>query len=197
MKKYRPSIVIAYNLVHKSEFEKIPEDLFQSIFPLDYKLTIDREAKKNGLDPELVYALIKQESAYEERAVSRSGALGLMQLMPLTAQHVANKVKEKKPSNSELLVSTKNISLGANYLKSLLEKFEGNFIYAIAAYNAGPTKVEQWRKQWGNLPPEIFIEMIPFDETRGYVKLVLRNYVFYSKINRKYDRPLILRRLGS
>lgn len=197
VKKYRPSIVIAYNFIHKSEFEKIPEDLFQSIFPSDYTSTVRSEARKNNLDPELVSALIKQESAYEEKAISRSGALGLMQLMPLTAQHVASKVKEKNPSMAELLTSEKNIKLGAHYLKSLLDKFDGNLIFATAAYNAGPTKVQQWKKQWGNLPPEVFIEMIPFDETRGYVKLVMRNYAFYSKINKNYNHQRILRRLGS
>lgn len=189
LKKFRPSIVIAYNLIHENDMERIPKDLVESIFPMEFGHIIKAEAHKNHLDPELIFALIKQESAYEDKALSRSGAMGLMQLMPATAEHVAKSKNLKLAKNNQLFDSSLNVQLGAAHLKLLINRYKGNVAFALAAYNAGTTRVDQWVERWGNLPLEVFIELIPFDETRGYVKLILRNYAFYYFLNQKQLKP--------
>ena len=184
-RRYLPAIILAYNAIHDTTPPTVTESLVHGIFPLDYQRTVESQAKAQRLDPELLYALIKQESAYDEQAVSKVGALGLMQLMLPTAQALARSLRQPSVTRADLLGENRNIALGAKYVRNLIDQFDGNVIYAIAAYNAGPSKVNQWRKNWGNLPDEAFLELIPFDETRNYVKLVLRNYAFYAKMNRR------------
>ncbi len=175
-----PAITIAWKLLKKNSQQPLPRHLLKSFFPLDFQKEVLAESKKQKIDPLLIFSLIKQESAYREDATSRTGALGLMQLMPSTAEGLVDRKKEKKPGRDELLRSETNIRLGVRYLAELINQQDGNLVYALAAYNGGPHRVKTWRKRWGSLPGEVFVELIPFPETRNYVKRILRNYAYYS-----------------
>jgi len=136
--------------------------------------------------PELVLAVIRQESEFDEEAISYVGARGLMQLMTYTAKLVAKQAKVSY-SKSKLHNPDYNIKLGSYYLAGLLEQYEGSYPFALAAYNAGPKRVKYWKKINGNPQnKEIsyvdWIELIKFKETRNYVQRVLENVNVYRYI---------------
>jgi soluble lytic murein transglycosylase-like protein len=147
------------------------------IFPIAYLEQIQRHAAENKVDPILVLSLIKQESAFDPQAGSNVGALGLMQVMPVTAIEV-----EPKVVRADLTDVDTSIRVGTRYLKKLLTRYNGNIALALAAYNAGPAAVERWMKEFpahgGMLE---FIEAIPYRETREYVASIIRNYFWYSR----------------
>ncbi|MCB1531876.1 MAG: lytic transglycosylase domain-containing protein [Alphaproteobacteria bacterium] len=131
------------------------------------------------VDPALVHAIMRQESRFDHRAESRSGARGLMQLMPSTAEHVAG----RKNINEELLIDpVYNLELGEKYLAELLslKTVDGDLLSVLVAYNAGPGNLSRWKKQWASVQdPLLFIELMPSSETRAYVERVLSNYWIY------------------
>ncbi|HEX6560312.1 MAG TPA: transglycosylase SLT domain-containing protein, partial [Longimicrobiales bacterium] len=149
--------------------------LLRIVYPFPYRNVISREARKNGLKPDFVAAFIRQESMFEPRARSRAGALGLMQLMPQTARALRKGVSE-----SELLEPDVNIRIGSAHLRALLQEYGGHTERLIAAYNAGGTPVTRWSKFPESRDPQLFVERIPYDETREYVKIVQRNAWLYS-----------------
>jgi soluble lytic murein transglycosylase len=122
-----------------------------------------------------------------------------MQLMPQTARDVAQEMSEAVPGRNDLLASARNVKLGARYVASLLKRYDGNLVYALACYNAGPIRVDAWKKRWSKLPIETFVELIPFEETRNYVKSIIRNYAYYARIleNRKLDLKTLTPAPGS
>ncbi len=142
-------------------------------FPLPYQRTIAKHAARNNLDPALVFGVIRQESAFMEDANSPVGALGLMQLMPQTAKQTARALKIPYRNNAELLDSDHNIHLGTAYLGKLLRKFNKSPVLAAAAYNAGPHRVNRWLPKDKSVPAILWIESIPYAETRSYVRRVL------------------------
>ena len=148
-------------------------------FPLAYKDQILDAADKTALAPAFIFAVARQESAMFEQAKSSAGARGLMQLMPATAMETAKK-KGIQHSLEDLYKADHNISLGSQYLDELVDKFDGNRILAAAAYNAGPHRVDRWTQDQIDLDFDIWIETIPFKETRGYVQNVLTYAVIYS-----------------
>lgn len=155
-------------------------DDLQLRFPLAYREQMDSAAEATSINPHLLFAIARQESAFMADARSPAGALGLMQLMPTTAQYTARRAGIPYRKH-DLLSPDTNIALGSRYLHQLLNEFNGNRILAAAAYNAGPTRVRQWlgateRK----LPYDVWIETIPFRETRGYVQNVLAYSVIYG-----------------
>ncbi len=159
-------------------------------FPLAYQSNMIDSAKSATINPEWLYAIARQESAFAHDAYSSAGARGLMQLRPGTAKQVAKRigVPHKK---SDLFRAEHNITLGSSYLKHLLDDFEGNRILATAAYNAGPHRVRKWLKnQTESLPHDIWIETLPFHETRNYVQNVLAFSVIYGH-RLGIDSPLI------
>jgi soluble lytic murein transglycosylase len=159
-------------------------------FPLAYQNNILDSAKQVTIRPEWIYAIARQESAFGQDAYSSAGARGLMQLLPDTAKQVAQKIGVRY-STSDLYRPEKNITLGSNYLKTLLDDFEGNHILATAAYNAGPRRVKGWlEKQNMVLPHDIWIETLPFHETRNYIQNVLAFSVIYAH-RLGIDSPLI------
>jgi soluble lytic murein transglycosylase len=129
----------------------------------------------NGVDPYLVTAIIREESQYDWQAVSRVGAIGLMQMMPGTANKVAQRLGLPAVGRDELFDQETNIQIGVRYVEQLLEQFSGNIALTIASYNAGPIP--------GRSQDE-FIELIPYQETRQYVKRVLRSYREYIRLGR-------------
>jgi soluble lytic murein transglycosylase-like protein len=146
---------------------------------------LPRWKPRNGykLDPALVYAVIHSESSFDPRARSRAGAVGLMQVLPETAALLAKVGKTRKPSVGELFEPETNLRYGQAYLAYLMAKprFGDNLIYTIAAYNAGPVRVEAWIDAFGaKTDPLAFIETIPVAETRSYIKRVLTAYWIYE-----------------
>ena len=148
-------------------------------FPLAYKEQILNAADNTELSAPFIFAVARQESAMFEQAKSPVGARGLMQLMPQTAMQTAQK-QGIRHSTDDLLDADHNIRLGSQYLDDLLDKFDGNRILAAAAYNAGPHRVDRWTNNSEGLDFDIWIETIPFKETRGYVQNVLTYAVIYS-----------------
>ena len=147
-------------------------------FPIRYEDIIEKYLAKYQLDPGWVYALIRSESAFNETAKSPAGALGLMQVMPQTGKEVARSIGWKKYNKNDLLTARNNVSIGSAYLKQMLKKFNENKVLATAAYNAGPHRVIKWMPKSECIEPDIWIEKIPFNETRKYVRRVL----FYASI---------------
>lgn len=142
-------------------------------FPIPYASLILEYAKKRQLDPAWMYALVRSESAFIEDVKSPAGALGLMQVMPQTGKEVARSMGIKNFKVTHLLEAEKNIPIGSNYLKQMLDRFNGNMVLATAAYNAGPHRVKSWMPRSGCIEPDIWVESIPFDETRKYVHRVM------------------------
>lgn len=138
---------------------------------------------RTRVDPYLISGIIREESLYDRQAVSRVGAMGLMQLMPNTAQKVARRLGISRLADDSLFNPELNIHLGATYLAQLLERFRGNVVYAVAAYNAGPHVVQKWMKHHGEQSTDEFIESIAYRETRRYVKRVLGSYRIYNALN--------------
>ncbi len=147
-------------------------------FPITYRDDIEKYAKKRVMDSGWIFALMRSESAFMEKVKSPAGALGLMQIMPATGRLTARKIGMKKFRTSDLLVAKKNIALGTAYMKQMQDKFNGSHILATAAYNAGPGRSVKWSPKKGCKDPDIWVEQIPFNETRGYVKRV----IFYASI---------------
>ena len=149
-------------------------------FPLAFEDAFAKAAEDTKLHPELLFAVARQESAMTEGAVSSAGARGLMQLMPATARQTAEKLGISHRTE-DLFDAEHNIRLGSRYLHELFEQFDHNRILATAAYNAGPHRVEKWISDTAKeLPFDVWIETIPFKETRGYVQNVLTYSVIYS-----------------
>lgn len=143
-------------------------------------LVVTHTASADGLDPDLLQALMREESALDPKALSWAGALGLCQLMPPTAAEVAAQLKLKRPSQAQLLEPELNIRLGARYLSNLLLRAHGVKQFALAGYNAGESAVRRWRRENGDEDLAAWVEQIPLQETRGYVKRVLRSYNTYK-----------------
>lgn len=163
------------------EQDTTPTYFIRLYYPLKYGEEIEEHAKERGLDPNLVRALILQESYYNPKAKSRVGATGLMQLMPPTAKEHAGKLRMSF-SVSRLETPDVNIRLGTFHLKMLVDMFRGNTYFAIASYNAGQGNVAKWRRAAPSKPVDEFLESIPFPETRNYVKRVTMLRSAYSRL---------------
>ena len=149
-------------------------------FPLAYADELTYLARYNDLPTPWAFAIARQESAFMPDVRSSSGALGIMQLMPGTANLVSRSLGIGPPTAGELLVPATNIRLGTSYLGQMLRRFSGNRVLASAAYNAGPRRVERWLESQPPLPLDAWIETIPLSETRQYVQNVLYFSVIYS-----------------
>lgn len=151
------------------------------IFPWPNRTMIEREARKFDIDPYLLAALIRQESSFETTATSRAGARGFMQLMPATARDVARRLRV--PWNETTFgVADANVHIGAAHFAGLLRQFDGNIVAALAAYNAGGSRARRWLRYPEASDPAFFVEGIPFVETRGYVRTVVRNHALYRAL---------------
>ena len=150
-------------------------------FPMAHRNELVREAKRRDLHSSWVFAITRQESAFMADARSHAGAMGLMQLMPATAKETARKFGIPLASPQLALNPDTNIQLGAAYLSQVYGQFNGNRVLASAAYNAGPGRVRQWLRGANHLSYDVWVENIPFDETRQYVQNVLSYSVIYGQ----------------
>ncbi len=142
-------------------------------FPILFNDLLDKYAKKRNIDPSWMYGLVRAESAFIEDVRSPAGALGLMQVMPKTGRDTAKRIGLKGFKTSKLKKAETNIPIGSAYMKQMLDKFNGNMVLATAAYNAGPQNVLKWLPKSGCVVPDVWVEQIPFNETRKYVRRVL------------------------
>jgi len=160
----------------------MPRPYWEALFPKAYWADLRKYSVQNGLDPYLVASLIRQESEFNAQALSRANAVGLMQLLPKTGKTVAKQVKLKGYSAPKLFTPSINLELGTRYFKDMVDKYNGQFEYALAAYNAGSDRVGDWLGQGHYRDPQEFVESIPFTETREYVQAILRNANVYRQL---------------
>jgi soluble lytic murein transglycosylase-like protein len=179
---YQRAISLSWGISRNNRHDSISPSLAEILFPKPYVEKAIQESSQYNLSPYLVMGLMRQESAFNKRVVSSANAIGLMQLLPTTATRVARSMRTELPDHNDLKKPAVNIQLGVKYLSGLLRNFEDNVIFALASYNAGPSKVRQWMEVRSDLKPLEFMESIPYKETRNYVKKVLRNYVIYKTL---------------
>jgi peptidoglycan lytic transglycosylase len=168
-----------------AEIPQIPRPVWEGLFPRPFWDELKRDAAANRLDPHLVASLIRQESEFNPAAISRANAMGLMQLLPSVGKGLAKEMKIKHFSSDELLVANTNLQLGTRYFRHMVDHYDGQVEYALAAYNAGEDRVDDWRKNGNFADVEEFVESIPFTETREYVQAILRNAALYKLLYSK------------
>ena len=161
------------------ELAGLPRPYWEGLFPKPYWYDLKRFSVSNGLDPYLVAALIRQESEFNPNAVSRSNAVGLMQLLPRVGRDVARQEKLRSFRPNQLFTPAINLQLGTHYFRAMVEKF-GAVEYALAAYNAGDDRVTEWQGMAKYRDVAEFVESIPFTETRDYVQAIVRNANMYK-----------------
>lgn len=177
----------AYPGLEKRPVSEVPEDVWRTIYPEAYQDLIDRHAMKYELDPMLMRGLIRQESLFQFDAVSRAGAVGLMQILPRTGYQIAQQ-QRLRYSRALLFQPDYNLQLGTFHLAELLRDF--NWVEkALAAYNAGRNRVVAWQAEREFTEPAEFVESIPFSETREYVQIVLRNAEVYRQLSGGNGQP--------
>jgi len=178
--------------INTSDRTRVEVDMAQR-FPLPYRGQVMAQARETGVDPAVLYGLIRQESRFITDVRSSAGASGLMQLMPATARWTARKIG--RPYTPAMINdSDVNLRLGATYFKLVLDDFGGSLAMATAAYNAGPNRPRRWR-EGAVMEPAAWAETIPFSETRDYVKKVLSNSVYYAALLGT-SAPTLKARLG-
>ncbi len=161
-------------------------------FPLEYQSLVKRAAKQQGISPAWAYGVMRRESAFDSQIVSSANAKGLMQILPATARGVARKLGIKNHKTSDLFIPEKNARIGTAYLSQMLKRFKGNYVKATASYNAGPHRIPRWLPAKSISAPQ-WIESIPFNETRKYVRAVMSYTTIYDhKMNYKNRRNLRL-----
>jgi soluble lytic murein transglycosylase len=178
--RYGAGILAARQAVPQLEarrLEELPEEVWRAVYPIAYAPSITASAERAGVDPMLVAGLIRQESVFQRDAVSRAGAVGLMQVLPTTGRLVARQQKLRY-SRAKLFDPEFNLRLGTGHLADLVNSL-GSLEAALAAYNAGVHRVAAWTAGQKYAEPAEFVESIPFTETREYVQIVMRNAEIY------------------
>jgi len=170
--------------------DDIPRGYWDLLFPQPYWPTLTQYAKANGLDPYLVASLIRQESEFNPGVISYANAYGLMQLLPRVGVEMARKAHVRAFRTSYLLNPDVNLQLGTVYLRQMMDEFNGQPEYALAAYNAGDDRVKGWlaKGPYSDMPE--FVESIPFTQTREYVQAILRNAEIYKELYANEPRSI-------
>lgn len=162
--------------------EAAPFAFWQMAYPLPWRGNLEQLSRERDLDPFIVAGLIRQESEFDAAAVSRSNARGLTQVMPATGNWLAQKMGLGRFGIGMLHLPETNLNLGTFYMRMMLNQLDQNWEYMLAAYNAGKGRVDKWRTWFDYREPAEFVESIPFEETRNYVQVVLRNADFYRRL---------------
>ena len=142
-------------------------------YPTPWRQLFEPLSRKAALEPSFAYGIARSESLFMPDVSSSAGAIGLMQLMPATGKETARQAGIRYRGRISLVDPATNIELGTRYLGGMLDRFGGNPVLASAAYNAGPHRVSRWLPEEGQLPADVWIDSIPFRETRRYVRRVL------------------------
>jgi len=164
------------------ELKQLPREYWESLFPRPFWTDLRKNAELNGFDPYLIASLIRQESEFNPGAVSHANAWGLMQVLPGTGKLVARDLRMRRFRSEQLLSPTTNLQIGSRYFRQMVDRFGGRVEYALAAYNAGSHRVDQWLQDGQYRDVEEFVESIPFTETREYVQAILRNAAIYRRL---------------
>jgi soluble lytic murein transglycosylase len=154
-------------------------DDYRLLYPVPFEDMVAQAAHRSGLPPTLVLAVIRQESLYQSWTVSSAGAIGLMQLLPTTARQTAKAIRSPPPGRSDLMEPAVNISIGSAHLAELIERFDGQVLVALAAYNAGPNAARRWLPE-RPLDADVWVENIPYNETRAYVQRIMWHSVVFE-----------------
>lgn len=170
--------------------DEAPEKFWRLAFPLPYRKSLEEYCRTQMLDPYLMAALIRQESEFNPKAISRANARGLTQVMPATGRQLSRQLGIRRFRTAMLFTPDTNLKLGTYYLKQLSDELQGKWEAALASYNAGKTHVTAWLAAGNYHEPAEFVESIPFNETRAYVQSVLRNAEVYRKL---YGQKLALK----
>lgn len=160
----------------------LPRAYWEILFPHPYWSELRARAAENGLDANLVASLIRQESEFNPGALSHANAMGLMQLLPQVGSGAARTLGVKRFSPNELLEPSVNLQLGTHYFKRMVDHYNGQVEYALAAYNAGSNRVDEWLQTGSYHDVPEFVESIPFTETREYVQAIMRNRQVYQRL---------------
>ncbi|MFP2929036.1 lytic transglycosylase domain-containing protein, partial [Pyxidicoccus sp. 3LG] len=166
-------------------------DALAAFYPQAFANAVEQAASLHQVDPFLVWAIMRRESAFKPEVMSAADARGLMQIIPPTATAIAERLEEPAPAPADLFSPERNIRYGAWYLSRLMQRFS-HPVLAAAAYNAGPGPTVKWARERGSLPLDLFVETIPFKETRGYVKQVVADLFLYHSFYGKAGEPLRL-----
>lgn len=191
--KNMDSYKMAVTLISKVTYN---EELHELFYPMAFSAEVEEASTKNSIDPLLVLSVMREESRFDTDARSIAGALGLMQLMPSTAHRFDKHVKIVLKNHNQLHDARTNILIGSYYLKQLIKNFNSIPI-AIAAYNAGEDAVRDWLKKCNYSTIDEFIEDIPYDETRNYVKRVLTTYFEYLRTSSDADITTTRKYIGN
>lgn len=176
--------------VSKSVYLSNDDELINQLslrFPLAYQDEVKQQSKRYGIPQALIFAIIRQESAFRDDAISYAGAHGLMQLMPATATWISKLHHITYNNKQQLFSFPKNIHLGVAYLNHLAKHYDNQLILVVAAYNAGPTQVRKWLNAEPLQEADIWIETIPYFETRNYLKSVISYYAVYQ--HQLHEKP--------
>lgn len=169
--------------------DTLPQEAWQLLYPMHHWEAISKQAAHTDLDPALILGVIRQESAFKTNARSRANARGLMQLLPSTALRLARSAGMPRSRAGNLYDAETNIALGTRHLSYLLKRY-GQTELALAAYNAGESRVERWLQEFGGADMAEFVEQIPFSETRNYVKQIASNISHYrTRIPQSISMP--------
>jgi soluble lytic murein transglycosylase-like protein len=172
--------IVTDALQEPREAAPVEFDFVDDMFPRPFAANVDAASRQWGVDPDLIYALMRQESAFNPEAASVADARGLMQLMPFLAKSLADQWGYGVYySDKYLFHGDENVKLATVHLHQL-QTLVPHIALIAASYNAGFHRVSGWWKRWGSLPVDVFIELIPITETRNYVKLVIRNFLYYK-----------------
>lgn len=161
---------------------KIQNFILKKIYKTNYSEYVYKYSQENEIDPLLTFAIIKAESNFNRNIKSKSGAIGLMQLMESTAIEQAEEVNEEIIVTESLYNPEINIKIGTKYYSKLIKKYNNNTLLALAAYNAGIGNVDNWIKQGIIKEDGSDIENIPFKETNNYIRKIVRDYKIYQNL---------------
>jgi soluble lytic murein transglycosylase len=165
--------------------DELPLDYWRILFPQNYWPIIQRESAANGLDPYMVASLIRQESEFNPRVISYANAYGLMQIEPSTGRDMARKIGMSNHLDPDALLDPEiNIKLGCLYLKQTLDRYNGQQEYTFASYNAGESRVDDWKANNDYTGIDEWVESIPFTQTRDYVQALIRNEEIYRELDK-------------
>lgn len=148
-------------------------DDYELLYPRPFEVEVANAARASGVPAEWIYAVMRQESLYDPRARSRANALGLLQMLLTTARDTARRQQQPQPGAADLFSPDINTRLGALHLRELLDRYENEFVLVLGAYNAGPRPVQRWRPAQGSLDADVWVENVPYNETRSYIQRVI------------------------
>lgn len=171
----------AFPEAYTADGSSLPLSIWKRLYPVSFTESISRQSTEEGIDPIVISGIIRQESIWDPLATSKSGARGLMQIIPSTGIILAKKCGVGRINPSSLYDPELNIRLGISYFSDLLKRFDNKVEYALAAYNAGPNRIPRWIDGCKCSLDE-WVERIPFKETRGYVKRIKVNIWEYKRI---------------